>query len=191
MVVKPLVAAPLVAAVLVGLPGAGKSTFAQSLEKVSNRDLTSTVEGAPPRAYVRICQDVLGSRPKCDKRARRALDCGFSVVIDRCNFDQQQRKTWLALPADIKVAVYFDVDYKDALENVFTREAHEGGVDRSSLSEPKLRAIVSTMHRNLIEPDASEGFDRIMTCRFPDDFERARRELLQLRESGQSGCDNV
>ena len=57
--------------VLVGIPGSGKSHFA---ERLAN---------AGPERFVRVSQDVLGTRKKCEARARRALAEGKVAVIDR------------------------------------------------------------------------------------------------------------
>jgi predicted kinase len=70
--------------ILVGLPGSGKSHFASRLEEKSAR-------------FVRINQDVLGDRPACEKLARSVLADGKIAVIDRCNFDVNQRKKWIQI----------------------------------------------------------------------------------------------
>lgn len=64
---------------LVGLPGSGKSTFAKALET------------AAPHKYVRINQDTLGNRKKCEALMRNALRNHKCPIIDRCNFNEQQR----------------------------------------------------------------------------------------------------
>jgi len=81
---------------LVGLPGSGKSTFAQSLV------------ASMPEKFCRINQDELKTRPKCERKLERVLSIPTSQqlgqqqlgqqrrcpIIDRCNFDQTQRSTW-------------------------------------------------------------------------------------------------
>ena len=87
--------------VLCGLPGSGKSTFARSLE------------ASHPNKFVRINQDELKSRQKCERKVRQILrrttTSPSSVsasssstqlrcpIIDRCNFDAHQRSTWYRL----------------------------------------------------------------------------------------------
>ena len=86
---------------LVGVPGSGKSTFAESL-----------VEGKP-WMYVRVNQDQLGSRRECEALTRKTLSEGKCPVVDRCNFDPSQRKHFLEIaqrelgvPVDCVVFTY-------------------------------------------------------------------------------------
>lgn len=72
--------------VLVGMPGSGKSTFAEEL--ISQH----------PECWRRISQDVLGSRQRCIQRAKAALREGHHVLIDRCNFDESQRRSHTPRP---------------------------------------------------------------------------------------------
>lgn len=44
---------------------------------------------------VRVSQDKLGSRKRCEKLAMDSLRHGRDIVIDRCNFDVGQRRTWI------------------------------------------------------------------------------------------------
>merc|ERR1740139_527170 len=68
---------------LVGLPGSGKSTFAEKLQS------------AKPERYFRVNQDALKTRKKCESACRRALQEGKVPIIDQCNFDAQQRQYFL------------------------------------------------------------------------------------------------
>eukprot|EP00965_Chrysotila_dentata_P228052 6196379-Pleurochrysis_carterae.AAC.1 len=55
--------------------------------------------------------------------------CPSQILIDRCNFDVQQRSHWLTLPrADVlrRTAVFLDVPTEVALERVLSRKSHEG-----------------------------------------------------------------
>lgn len=61
--------------------GSGKSTFAQRLFDAGWGH--------------RICQDELGSRQICESTMVQRLLNGHNVVIDRCNFDAEQRKHWI------------------------------------------------------------------------------------------------
>jgi len=73
---------------LVGLPGSGKSTFAQTLEV------------SMPDKFCRINQDQLKTRKKCVSKLKQVLsssDQRLCPIIDRCNFDAKQRSTWYQL----------------------------------------------------------------------------------------------
>lgn len=86
--------APQLILVLVGLPGSGKSYFASKLEKESFSQ------------YVRINQDSLGTRKKCETACRQALSRGKNVIIDRCNFNKQQREHWLIFGVPCECIVF-------------------------------------------------------------------------------------
>ena len=73
--------------VLVGYPGSGKSKFCYDLFEEENVNSTWTI----------VCQDTLKSRHRCEEVARDALISGHRVIVDRCNMDAAQRKTWIDL----------------------------------------------------------------------------------------------
>lgn len=68
---------------LVGVPGSGKSTFAHKL--------------TPAGGWAWVNQDTLGDRQACEAAVKQALRSGKSVIVDRCNFNKQQRSTWVRL----------------------------------------------------------------------------------------------
>mmetsp|Transcript_8338 Transcript_8338/g.18162 ORF Transcript_8338/g.18162 Transcript_8338/m.18162 type:complete len:200 (+) Transcript_8338:3-602(+) len=155
--------------VLVGIPGSGKSTFSQQI-----------LHSAP--SWVRVNQDTLGTRKRCMALAKAELLKGSNILIDRCNFDVQQRSHWLTLPrADVlrRTAVFLDVPTEVALERVLSRKSHEGQVDSASKSERKLREIVSSMARSLRAPKREEGFDAVFHCRNIGDVVRATAFLVE------------
>lgn len=45
------------------------------------------------------------SRKACEMYTRKFLDKKQSVIVDRCNFDCEQRKTWIELAQHYKVPV--------------------------------------------------------------------------------------
>lgn len=101
---------------LMGLPGSGKSTFSNLLER------------AMPYKFARVNQDELKSRKDCIKIARQALDHRKCVIIDRCNFDAAQRKTWYDLAKSYGVAVdgiVLDVPMKLCVQRCQDRLQHE------------------------------------------------------------------
>lgn len=150
--------APILLVVLVGIPGSGKSTFAKSL-------IDGDASGG--RKWARISQDVLGTRQKCVRAANRALECGEHILVDRCNFDEQQRSHWLGLERppkrqQHKIAVYLPLPLQTAQQRVLKRGIHEGGVDTAIMSESKILGIVRRMHSSLRPPELEEGFDELL-----------------------------
>eukprot|EP00984_Skeletonema_dohrnii_P020075 scaffold9705_cov151-Skeletonema_dohrnii-CCMP3373.AAC.2 len=102
----------LIILVLVGLPGSGKSYFASKLEKESFSQ------------YVRVNQDALGTRKKCETACRQALSRGKSVIIDRCNFDATQREHWLKFGVPCECIV-FNYDKELCIRRCKERRNHE------------------------------------------------------------------
>ena len=141
--------------VLVGVPGSGKSTFVQEL-------LTHPSTGE----WSRISQDALGTRKRCVRATQDALLEGRHVIIDRCNFDREQRAHWLRLhpPQGTRVAVFLDVPASVAYDRVLARPAHEGGVDALHMTPSKVRGIVRRMSDSLTLPSEDEGFTHVLHC---------------------------
>eukprot|EP01051_Picozoa_sp_SAG22_P007772 SAG22_NODE_559_length_9115_cov_4.969720_6_plen_385_part_00 len=118
--------------VLVGMPGSGKSTFCAALssELAAQR---AEAAGLPAGVYagpVRVSQDDLGGRKPCVMLAEAALGLGHSLLIDRCNFDEQQRAHWLklrrgpAVAAPLLVAVNFRTPAAVCKQRVNARVGH-------------------------------------------------------------------
>ena len=101
------------------LQGAGKSTFSNLV-----------LQHAHGR-WLRINQDTLKTRKKCEAAAHRALKERQNVIIDRCNFDQQQRATWTQIAAQYEVtccAVWLAISAKECARRARQRRHHEGGM---------------------------------------------------------------
>lgn len=45
------------------------------------------------------------SRKACELYTKQYLDKKQSVIVDRCNFDREQRKTWIDLAQHYKVPI--------------------------------------------------------------------------------------
>ena len=78
--------------ILHGIPGSGKTFFANSLKDQMLKDSKNE--------WIFVCQDDLGKRSKCEKLCMEALCAGKRVVIDRCNADENQRFTWIKAARD-------------------------------------------------------------------------------------------
>lgn len=107
---------------LIGIPGSGKSYFASRLVAESNGH------------FVRVNQDTLGSRQRCINVAREALQAvdspgkRTSVIIDRCNFNYEQRQIWIDLANEMKVdceCIIFDYATDVCITRCQQRTNHE------------------------------------------------------------------
>jgi predicted kinase len=134
--------------VLVGIPGSGKSFVAEQLRE---------------KGWVIVSQDELGNRKECEKQAARALQQGRSVLIDRTNFDKQQRSHWLRIAGNHRAAataVYLDVDIDTCKARVMSRSGHP-----TLKPSPLSLEIVDRFLGDLQIPTEDEGFRRVVVLR--------------------------
>ena len=151
-----MVPASLTVIVLVGTPGCGKSTFCAAL----NEQLAASVAVRGMPQPVRVSQDDLGSRKACEALSESALRAGHNLVIDRCNFDEQQRSTWLRIGRRFGAAVvaaFLNTPIETCKQRVMRRADHPTlGPSAESV------AIVERFRRLLKPPRRSEGFSLIV-----------------------------
>jgi len=144
--------------ILVGLPGAGKSTFATHLIQQS------------PQRFARINQDSVksgkrGTRDMCINTATSALRQGINVIIDRTNVSSEQRKYFLDTAAAAGLdpsnvhCVFLNLPVKACGSRAADRQNHEGGV-----FGPKAYGTVGMMQKQLKPPLMSEGFASVLEC---------------------------
>mmetsp|Transcript_11675 Transcript_11675/g.14506 ORF Transcript_11675/g.14506 Transcript_11675/m.14506 type:complete len:262 (-) Transcript_11675:167-952(-) len=147
---------------LIGVPGSGKTTFAQLLQK------------AKPWKYVRVSQDELGHRRDCEYLARRVLssscrhqrekndapaDDAVVVVppkipiIDRCHVNPPQRKYFLDIAKEFNVPV----------DGVWFRHDGDGDDDCVELCVERCR-------RRARHPTVRSGDAREVVTRMVEDF---------------------
>ncbi|PVU85657.1 hypothetical protein BB559_001677 [Furculomyces boomerangus] len=129
--------------VLVGLPGCGKTMFSIKLTTIF-------------KDWELINQDDIGSRSVCEATAAKLLKAGKNVVIDRCNFDEDQRKIWIKIAEEAYCPVdtlYFDINAKVCKERVKNRKGHPTGVEGKFGAE-----VVSRFDKILTAPKVHEGF---------------------------------
>lgn len=163
--------------ILCGLPGSGKSTFAHRLLALAARDTT----------WVRVCQDELGSREKCKAATHAALFATppRNVLVDRCNFDAEQRAPWIELArargAEVAVgAVVFRVPLAECVRRARARgDAHPTLVDGVT---GDAQAAVAQFAARWCNPSPREGirFCRVVTTTTTEaDVQRVLDEVLQ------------
>ncbi|PNW86266.1 hypothetical protein CHLRE_02g079150v5 [Chlamydomonas reinhardtii] len=136
--------------VLVGLPGAGKTYLARRLVARGN--------------WRHVSQDELGSRRACEEECVRALRQGWNVVVDRCNFDEQQRSHWVQLarscrsgPAMQLVAVQL------LLPLDLCRERARGRTEHPTLGPHNCDEVISRFAADFVHVRPGEGFQRVIT----------------------------
>lgn len=116
--------------------GSGKSTFAQAVVQNSQS------------SWRRVNQDSLGSRKQCMSVAKQSLTASTSVIIDRMNFDTDQRGHWVKLAADFHSPCYALCLHYPA-DICATRGAdrlhHEGGVtgDKAKEISARMSKVIS------------------------------------------------
>lgn len=137
--------------ILMGLPGSGKSTFS---------------EGLPPKYFKIFCQD---KAPACVGNKRRYLEGrlieylsggGFRthIVIDRCDFNESQRATWIKIAQRFKlmvVFIYFKKNVEECRESIRARLS-SGEKHPSITDEEKMEAALGFMSKNWQDLTPSE-----------------------------------
>ena len=140
--------------IMVGVPGAGKTTFAKRYlphavylgtdsirEELYGRELT--LRGR--KRVRRILYD----------RMKETLAAGDDIVIDCTNITRRRRKMLLdKLPSGTRaVAIYLDTPLMAALQNNRRRKRHVPMIG------------ICTMYQTLSEPSETEGFARVYKIR--------------------------
>lgn len=158
--------------VLVGIPGCGKSTFCDML----SNELTQS-NCCPTRRLVQVSQDRLGCRMACEKCSEVGLRAGNHIIIDRCNFDHNQRKPWLRIGkrfgANV-VAVFLNTPIETCKRRVMQRTNHPTlGPTAESMT------VIENFRRKLVPPHKLEGFNTIVetVC---EDIESVQAEARAL-----------
>jgi len=149
--------------VLVGLPASGKSTIAGILDR---RD-----------GWVRINQDELGDRKACKAQMEIALKGGKSVIIDRCNFDIEQRKIWIDIAHENGIAqvecVWLDVKKDVCHKRAVRRKDHPTIKNAADASK-----AIENLYKKFIEPTESEGFLYVKSFSRPQAANEIAREIV-------------
>lgn len=143
---KPKVAKPALV-MLMGLPGCGKSTFADQLVKSGG-------------GWHRICQDELSGRDEFERSIGPiAKDSRQRLILDRTNVVKSDRQCFLSLAFNPKsaVCVHFTASAADCEERVAKR------TDHPTICYGGGRGAVRGMADALQLPTLAEGFEEIIT----------------------------
>jgi predicted kinase len=131
----------------VGLPGAGKSTFARA--RFPGHDYISK-DAFPPGAS--------NKQQRQDAALRAALRAGRPVVVDNTNVTPGDRAAIIAIAREFGARVigyYLDVSTREAVAR------NEGREGRAKV--PKVAIFASA--KRLVPPDLTEGFDELYVVR--------------------------
>ena len=131
--------------VLVGLPGAGKSTFARA--RFPAHDYISK-DAFPPGAR--------NKQTRQDAALRAALRAGRPALVDNTNVTVADRAAIIAIAREFGARVvgyYFDVPIREAIARNETREGRA--------KVPKVAIFTSA--KRLVPPSLAEGFEELQT----------------------------
>ena len=144
---------------LIGLPGCGKSTFTRRFF-----DLFRASQTMLTRSWIQCNQDYYKTRQKTINAASMALTTGYSVIIDRCNFDVDQRAHWIALANSFN-AQCICIILPDAMDvELCASRANLRGVDDLHPDEIDWIGVCARMKADFRSPSLDEGFAAIYTC---------------------------
>ncbi|KAG1709767.1 1-phosphatidylinositol 4,5-bisphosphate phosphodiesterase gamma-1 [Nymphon striatum] len=149
--------------VLVGMPAAGKSHFAET-------HLT-------PKGYSCVNRDTLGTWQKCVSKCDSYLSKGKSVVIDNTNLDVKSRKRFIdcAKKANVGCRCFvFDISIECAKHNNKFRIITD--VDKTHA--PISNIILYSFRKNFEPPETKEGFSEIIKINFIPKFKSDDDEKL-------------
>jgi tRNA uridine 5-carbamoylmethylation protein Kti12 len=131
---------------LVGLPGSGKSTVAETLCRVL------------PWKYVRVNQDELGSRQACLLLTETVLRENKCPVIDRCNISKQQRQYFTVLNVPVDCLVLSRCTPETCVRRCKARQDHP------TLRHNDVERVLRQMTAQWQMPNAAtEGFRSVTT----------------------------
>jgi predicted kinase len=139
-------------AILVGLPGAGKSTFYRQRLAATHRHVSKD-----------LLRNVKNKQARQDALVREALRGGQSVVVDNTNVAAAERAAVIAIAREFGARVvghYVEASTREALARNERREQKQGRV-------PKV--AIFTCAKRLVPPSMEEGFDELHTWHVSDD----------------------
>ena len=135
-------------AILVGLPGAGKSTFYRERLAATHRHVSKD-----------LLKNAKNKQARQDALVREALQAGHSVAVDNTNVSAAERATVIAIARELGARIvghYIEASTREAVARNERREETKGRV-------PKV--AIFTCAKRLVPPSLGEGFDALHTWR--------------------------
>ena len=153
--------------ITVGLPGSGKSYFAENLIAQSGH------------RWARINQDLLKTRKACEAAAKKHLSKGHHVLIDRTNIDIWQRAVWLNLAQQCGVSrvfcLYIGTPSGVCKNRIMSR------VDHPTLPPTRESTCVVDMFlESFIPPVKEEGFTEMKTVSSDQEVDDVIQEFAKM-----------
>lgn len=159
--------------IMCGIPGSGKSTFSASI--------VQSMEPEYRAKWVILNQDVLESRKRVEEEAHRHLQLGYSVIIDRCNFDVAQRRHWIKLADKYQVDEVLCITMPAALDVALcARRATDRGNDGIHAPDTNWLSVCSSMRAQYRAPSLSEGFSGMFCCGSERDMDQIRNAIANV-----------
>lgn len=139
-------------AILIGLPGAGKSTFYRERLAATHRHVSKD-----------LLKNAKNKQARQDALVREALTAGESVAVDNTNVSPAERATVIAIAREFGARIvghYIEAATREAVARNERRAEKQGRV-------PKV--AIFTCAKRLVPPSPAEGFDALHTWRVTED----------------------
>jgi predicted kinase len=139
-------------AILVGLPGAGKSTFYRERLAATHRHVSKD-----------LLKNAKNKQARQDALVREALKAGHSVAVDNTNVSPAERAAVITIARELGARIvghYIEATTREAVARNERREEKKGRV-------PKV--AIFTCAKRLVPPSSEEGFDALHTWRVTED----------------------
>lgn len=146
--------------ILCGIPGSGKSTF-------SKRVLQVAASAHPISRWEAFNQDALKTRDAVLLNASAALQSGSHVIIDRCNFDVDQRRHWVDMAYSLVAAPLILAVVMPHYSNVGVcsrRAEARGNSDGIHDCRIPWERVCNGMARGFVYPSEQEGIHLVVEC---------------------------
>lgn len=136
----------------VGLPGSGKTTIANALQKNFTNEI------------IHLNQDELGRSGCIECLSKYAKSKNKTIILDRCNLTATERAEWIssytALSSRSILCVNFNIHTSVCKKRVTMRLYHD----------MKNQRIIDELSKKLIQPQINEGFYKIININDDDDL---------------------